>query len=449
MQKAKSTLTLIVIALITSSFCYPQWIVIYGGNADDRAYSIQQTSDGGYIVAGSTESFGEKNYDCLILKLHSDGSIDWQKSYGGNGYDQARSIQQTLDGGYIVAGSTESFGKKNQDLWILKLNCDGTVVWQKSYGGQHKDYARSIHQTADYGYVVAGTTWSFSKGKSDVWVLKLKFDGTIDWQKTYGGNGYDQACSLHQTSDGGYVITGMTKSFGAQDHDFWVLKLNSNGTIIWQKAYGGFYTDYGRSIQQTRDMSFIVAGWTRSFGGGDYDCWVLKLNPDGNIAWQKIYGASGSDHANFIHQTDDGGYIVAGWTDSFGAGNYDLWILKLKPNGAIAWQKTYGGNDMDYAESIRQTSDGGYIVAGNTMSFGVSRVRFNPWVLKLDANGEIHDCNAMGTSEVFVSDTSVTAKDTNAIPQDTFSKPFDTSVIPQDIETAVSLLCPSSSQPGL
>jgi len=439
---------LIATTLITSSFCYPQWIAIYGGKGDDRAYSIQQTSNGGYIVAGTTESFGKKNHDLWILKLNPNGAIAWQKTYGGNGYDQARSIQQTSDGGYIVAGTTESFCKKNHDLWILKLKGDGTVVWQKSYGGQYKDDARFIHQTADHGYVVTGNTWSFSKGKSDVWVLKLKFDGSIDWQKSYGGNGYDKACSIYQTSDGGYVITGITKSFGAQDHDFWVLKLRSNGTIIWQKAFGGFHTDYGRSIQQTRDMSYVVAGWTRSFGGGDYDGWVLKLNPDGNIVWQKTYGGSGSDHANFIQQTDDGGYIVTGWTDSFGKKNLDLWIFKLNPNGKIVWQKTYGGNDIDYAESVMQTSDGGYIIAGGTMSFGFTRkAGFNSWVLKLDANGEIHDCDVMGISEVFVSDTSVTAKNTNAIPQDTFSKPIDTSVIPQVIETEISLLCRSPLQP--
>ncbi|MDI6733382.1 MAG: hypothetical protein QME16_05630, partial [Planctomycetota bacterium] len=164
------------------------------------------------------------------LKLTSTGSIDWQKTYGGTGSDSAQSIQQTSDGGYIVAGVTQSFGTGSADFWVLKLTSTGSIDWQKTYGGTGYDRANSIQQTADGGYVVAGNTTSFGAGSNDFWVLKLNNDGTVAWQKTYGGTGGETANSIRQTADGGYIVAGNTPSFGAGSADFWVLKLNPDGT---------------------------------------------------------------------------------------------------------------------------------------------------------------------------------------------------------------------------
>ncbi|MDI6787632.1 MAG: hypothetical protein QME51_04610, partial [Planctomycetota bacterium] len=264
------------------------------------------------------------------LKLTSTGSIDWQKTYGGTGSDSAQSIQQTSDGGYIVAGVTQSFGTGSADFWVLKLTSTGSIDWQKTYGGTGYDRANSIQQTADGGYVVAGNTTSFGAGSNDFWVLKLNNDGTVAWQKTYGGTGGETANSIRQTSDGGYIVAGTSDGAGV---DFWVLKLNSDGSVVWQKTYGGTGDEYARPIQQTVDGGYIVAGYTTSFGVGSYDIWVLKLNNDGTVAWQKTYGGTGGETANSIRQTADGGYIVAGNTPSFGAGSADFWVLKLNPDG--------------------------------------------------------------------------------------------------------------------
>ena len=354
----------------------------FGGNSKDKAYSIQQTTNGGYIIAGCTTSFGAGGYDLYILKLNLDGSLAWQKTFGGNRDDVAYSIQQTTDGGYIVAGSTYSFGAGSSDLYIVKLDSNGTLIWQKTFGGGLEDFAYFIQQTTDGGYIVAGYTNSFGSGGYDVYVLKLNSDGGLAWQKTFGGNGDDYSYSIQQTTDGGYIIAGYTTSFGSGGRDVYVLKLNSDGDLAWQKTFDG---DEAYSVQQTTDGGYIVAGYAWPFGSGVY---VLKLNPSGDLQWQKTFGGEPSDKAYSIQQTTDGGYIIAGTKGTFGPDSRDVYILKLNSDGTLAWQKKYVGSNDDYAYSIQQTTDGGYIVAGSTNSFGAGWE--DVYILKLDSNGELH-----------------------------------------------------------
>jgi len=362
----------------------------FGGNGDDVAHSVQETRDGGYIVAGHTKSFGVGG-DAYVLKLNSDGNLAWQKTFGGNGDDVVYSVQETTDDGYIVAGYTNSFGAGGYDIYILKLNSNGTVIWQKTFGGGLDDKAYSIQQTTDGGYIVAGYTNSFGSGSYDVYILKLNSDGSLAWQKTFGGNNEDYAYSIQQTTDGGYIVAGYTRSLGAGKYDVYVLKLNSDGNLAWQKTFGGSVEDYAYSIQQTTDGGYIVAGYTISFGYGNRNAYVLKLNSDGNLAWQKTFSVSGNAESYSIQQTTDGGYIVAGKESLYKLGNYnyDVYIVKLDSNGESVWQRTYGGNNYDEAYSIQQTTDGGYIVAGYTRSFG-SPDYYDVYILKLDSNGELH-----------------------------------------------------------
>jgi uncharacterized delta-60 repeat protein len=407
------------------------WAKSYGGRYRGNANSIRQTRDGGYIVAGYAYTVGGSYCDCddfWVLKLNSDGTVSWQKTFGGTFWDEANSIQQTSDGGYIVAGKTGSFGVGAYDLWVLKLNNDGCVAWQKRYGGAAK--ANSIQQTTDGGYIVAG---SFGAGYTDFWVLKVNSDGTVSWQKRYGGASDDYATSIQQTSDGGYVVAGHTESFGAGGGDFWVLKLNSAGIISWEKTYGGRDYEGAESIQQTSDDGYIVAGVTHSFGAGNYDFWVLKLNSDGTVSWQKTFGGTDYDWANSIQQTTDGGYILAGYAQSFGVGLYDFWVLKLNSDGTLFWQKRYGGAFWDEASSIQQTSDGGYIVAGKTGSFGAGA--YDLWVLKLKSDGTIPFNPASGAQ---MADTNAVPVDTNCTVTDTTATAVDTSATVTDTDaTAV------------
>ena len=353
------------------------WQKTFGGKDNDGASSIQQTTDGGYIIAG------DKGGDVYILKLNSKGEIEWQKTFGAKDYDEANSIQQTADGGYIVAGD------KGGDVYILKLNSKGEVEWQKTFCGEGIAGAFSIQQTKDGGYIVAGLTEPFGSEEADVYILKLNSKGEIDWQKTFGDQVVDQANSIQQTKDGGYIVAGVTGSFGFGEQDAYILKLNSKGEIEWQKTFGGDGFDIATSIQQTTDGGYIAAGWTESFGSGEYDAYVLKLNSKGEVEWQKTFGGKDYDEANSIQQTTDGGYIVAGWTKSFGSGGADVYILKLNSKGEVEWQKTFGGGDSDGAFSNLQTTDGGYIVAGWTWSFGSGGA--DVYILKLDSKGEVEE----------------------------------------------------------
>jgi len=364
------------------------WQKTFGGLDNDVANSIQETADGGYIVAGWIEFVRSGKEDAYILKLNARGDVEWEKTFGEK-YSkyETKSVQQTRDGGYLVAGWTYSFNSGGYDAYILKLNARGEVEWQKTFGGMKDDEANSIQQTADGGYIVTGWTYSFGSGGQDVYILKLNSKGEVEWQKTFGGMKDDEANSIQQTADGGYIVAGCTKSFGSGGQDVYILKLNSKGEVEWQKTFGGKYDDVANSIQRTTDGGYIVTGWTYSFGSGGYDAYILKLNARGEVEWQKTFGGKYDDVANSLQQTTDGGYIVAGWTKSSGFGYEDAYILKLNARGELEWQKTFGGVDSDGAVSIQQATDGGYIVAGWTYSFGSGKEDI--YILKLNSKGEV------------------------------------------------------------
>ncbi len=387
-----------------------QWKKCMGGTGDDRVNCIKQTNDGGFIVAGQTNSNNgdvsdnHGGYDYWIVKLSNSGDIEWQKCLGGTNNDYATCIQQTNDGGFIVAGYTcssngdVSGNHGSYDYWIVKLSNSGDIEWQKCLGGENDDRANSIQQTTDGGYIVAGKTSSMYGDVSgnhcidDYWIVKLNSLGDIQWQKCLGGNGTDISTSIQQTSDGGYIVAGYTFSNNGDvsgnhgSYDYWIVKLSNSGNIEWKKCLGGTYEDYAACIQQTNDGGFIIAGQTNSNDGnvsgnhGNYDYWIVKLSNSGDIEWQKCLGGTGEDWAYSIQQTNDGGFIVAGYTrsnDCDVSGNhalygivyyYDYWIVKLSNSGDIEWQKCLGGTNEDYATCIQQTNDGGFIVAGYTCS---------------------------------------------------------------------------------
>lgn len=431
-MKAKTTL--LIILLLTINFVYAQttfqciqWKKSLGGINQDYASSVKQTSDGGYIVAGSSRSndgnvtghHGSTDYnDYWILKLDGNGIIQWERSLGGTNTDWASSIIQTSDGGYIVAGysnsddgdiTTHHGSTDYSDYWIVKLDGNGNIEWQKSLGGTGTDGAADIRQTTDGGYIVAGYTnsndgdvsgYHIGEGTpTDYWIVKLNSNGDIEWQKCLGGTATDGASSIEQTSDGGYIIAGGSYSndgdvsghhgafgrFGTTD--YWIVKLTNNGTIQWQKSLGGIYYDYATSIQQSSDGGYIIAGYATSNDGDVtghhgtpsdivWDYWIVKLDNNGTIQWQKSLGGMNLDLASSIQQTIDGGYIVAGYsysndgdvTGHHGSSYQDYWIVKLDNNGTIQWQKSLGGTRDDFAHSIQQTVDGGYIIAGHSDS---------------------------------------------------------------------------------
>jgi hypothetical protein len=368
-------------------------------------------------------------------------AIQWQKSLGGSGNDVPSFIQQTNDGGFIVAGQSNSNdgdvsgNHGSADFWVVKLSSIGAIEWQKSLGGSGFDNATSIQQTDDGGYIVAGGSLSndgdvsSNYGESDFWLVKLSEVGTIEWQKSLGGSAIDGANSIQQTNDGGYIVAGSSNSNDLDvsgNHgldDFWVVKLNNTGLIEWQKSFGGSATDIPLRIVQTNDGGYIVTGWTSSddgdvsgFHGGLNDCWVVKLNNLGTTEWQKSLGGSGADYASDIQQTNDGGYIVAGRSSSIDGdvtgnhGTNDYWIVKLTSVGTIEWQKSMGGSMNDLTSAIDQTNDGGYIVTGQSISndgdVSGNHGSFDYWVVKLntcqpnESNLTFNECNPFSVNGI-------------------------------------------------
>ena len=314
--------------------------------------------------------------------------LTWDRTYGGRSDDGASCLIQTTDGGYAVAGLTSSKGAGNADFWLIKLDHQGNMIWDRTYGGSGSDWARSLIQTTDGGYMVAGPTLSKGAGKSDFWVIKLDYQGNMIWDRTYGGSGSDWAWSLIQTTDSGYAVAGLTNSKGAGNVDFWVIKLDHQGNMVWDRTFGGSDDDGAYSLIQTTDGGYAVAGVTFAKGAGNADFWLIKLDHQGNMVWDRTYGGSNRDCANSLIQTTDGGYAVAGWTRSKGAGKSDFWMIKLDSQGNMVWDRTFGGsNDDGDPSSLIQTTDGGYAVAGATSSKGAGKSDF--WVIKLDAQGNL------------------------------------------------------------
>ena len=305
-----------------------QWVQAYGGEGVSSFYSIQQTADGGYVAAGET-GLGGGFANAWVVKVDAGANIVWQKIFGGPGDEYAWSVHPTVDGGYIVAGKTDWVGAGQRDAWLMKLDASGTPIWQETFGGRDFEALLSVQPTPDGGYLAVGRTNSFGAGSTDAWLLKLDASGRVAWQRTIGDKGGDAASSVSPTSDGGYIVAGETNSYGWGGADAWVLKLDANGSILWQSAYGGARDEYANSVQSTADGGYIVAGYTSTFGAGGSDAWVLKLDGSGNVVWQKTYGGAGNEAALSIAPIAGGGYVLAGYTSSFGAAGGDAWVLRL------------------------------------------------------------------------------------------------------------------------
>ena len=381
------------------------WDKTFGGNSEDMGFSIIQTEEGGYAIAGYTillrrekkddwrSKLGyiilekSKKQDFWIIKLDKNGNMEWDETFGDEGTDVANSIIQTKDGGYIIAGFIWTVYASKQDICVIKLDESGNIEWEKTFDKDEHDIPYSIIQTKDGGYAIAGGTGKRFWGEVNCWVIKLDAKGNMEWDNNFGGTGWDEIYSIIQTKDGSFITTGCVWSKGAGRGDVRVAKLNKRGNLVWDKTFGGSENDETRSIVQTEDGGYVVAGFTVSEDTGDRDIWIIKLDKEGNKVWDRTFGGTSEDWANSIIQNKNGDYIVAGWTKSIGVGKTDVWIIKLNKRGDLVWDKTFGGSENDEAHSIIQTNDGGYAVTGWTKSKGTGNA--DVWVIKLDENGNL------------------------------------------------------------
>ena len=352
----------ILIILFFSNNLYASWFRTFDINHEDFGRSVQQTTDGGYIIAGKTWGYGFYNF--FLIKTNVNGYSSWIKIIGKSDcWDEGYSVQQTTDGGYIVTGNTNYNGYSVCDVWLIKTDSNGDTLWTKTYGGTIEDWGQSVQQTTDGGYIVVGFTESFGAGSWDVWLIKTDSNGDTFWTRTYGGSSGEVAYSGQQTRDGGYIITGFTSTYGAGHYDVWLVKTDSNGNALWTRTFGGVNEERGYSVQQTADNGYIIVGYTLSFGAGDYDVWLIKTDSNGDTLWTRTYGSIDDDRGYSVQQTTDGGYIITGYTESY-AGWDDILLIKTDSNGDTLWTRTYGGVYEDKGYSVQQATDGGYIITG-------------------------------------------------------------------------------------
>lgn len=344
--------------------------IIYGGDGYDEARSIYQTTDGGYIVAGTSGSYPSGNSDVFLLKIDSVGAIQWFKFPGGTDLQAGYSVQQISDGGFIVAGLTDAGDFGGYDVYLMKTDVNGDFLWSKTYGGADWDFGYSVEETTDNGFIIGGTTYSFGKGEQ-MYLIKTDASGDTTWTKTYGGEGKERANCVAQTTDGGYVLTGYTSSYGAGEKDIYILKTDAVGDSVWAKTYGTADNDEGTFADITSDNKIIMCGYSENYQDGKTYAFYAKLDNAGTQSFSNYLGTPvGDELPNIIRETSDGGFAYAGGVFGIGAGNKDYRLVKVDAGGGYQWGKTYGGANDDISNSMLVTSDGGFILAGSTMSYG-------------------------------------------------------------------------------
>jgi hypothetical protein len=354
------------------------WTRTYGSTQNDQAYWAQETADGGYIVVGDTQfpSFGD--HDVYLLKTDANGDTLWERHYGGEKDDLGRSVFQTFpDSGYLVIGITESFGAGRNDVYLIKTDADGDTLWTKTYGVvKVHDRARAAWQTSDGGYVIAGDSHHLWAGYDyDMYILRTDADGDTLWTRVYGTGRVDErAYSVRELPDGGYIVAGYTGPEDASNYDIYLMKISAAGDSLWTQTYGGSDQDYGYSVALAADGGFVVAGYSSSYGtclAEQCDVCLIKTDADGGTIWMRTYGGPKNDYAYSVQAVPGGGYIVAGATYSFSAVQRDIFLLKTDEDGGTVWSRTFGSAGHDVAQYVQITSDGNFLLAGKTSSFGM------------------------------------------------------------------------------
>ncbi len=354
---------------------------IYGGEKWDEGVSVVPSLDGNFVIAAWTDSFSKDNADIYLTKLE-----EWEKTFGGENDDIATSMVRTKDGGYIITGLTSSFKVSYYDVYVLKVDKNGNKQWEKTYGGEGYDRGNSIKETKDGNYIIAGITESYGSGFEDIYVIKLNSKGDILWHKEYGTSGYDRAYDIIETSDGGYLMAGSVQNKNNNSEDGYILKLNSKGETQWVKSFEGKKNERFYSVVEAKTGGYIAVGETSSYGKGKSDVYLVKMDKNGKVLWEKNFGGDGRDEGQSVILANDGkSLMVVGMTE-VSTGQYDGFCAKIDENGKLIWMKNYGGDGLDRINSICATPNR-YTLVGATQSFGAKSC--DVLVLKIDENGNI------------------------------------------------------------
>jgi hypothetical protein len=348
----------------------------FAGSGIDRGHSVQQTLDGGYIITGYTSSYGCGSDDVWLIKANVIGVEEWNQTFGGGNGDQGKSVKQTTDGGYIIAGGTYVNEINYSDVFLIKTDENGIEQWNQTYGGKDSEHGESVQQTSDGGYIITGYRSPIDRFAFEVILIKTDSLGNEQWNQTFGlKNHINQGWYVIQTSDEGYILTGRTDSYGAGELDVWLIKTDENGNELWNQTFGGTSDDFGYSVQQTSDGGYIVSGGSL----------LIKTDENGNELWSKTFSGGTRLGSFSMQQTNDRGYILTGYLVSYGSVDDDVWLIKTDENGNELWNQTFGGGSTDIGYSVFETTDNGYIIAGFTNSYGAGFS--DVWLIKTDSSG--------------------------------------------------------------
>jgi hypothetical protein len=360
------------------------WTRTYGGSDQETAYALDITSDGGYILAGCTRSYGAGSDDVYLIKTNALGDTVWTRIYGGTGQDEARSVQRIPGSGFVVGGFTASYGAGNRDMYLLRTNASGDTFWTRTYGTSYTEYGYCARGTSTGGYILAG----FTGISSSFWVVNTDDMGDSLWALRHGSG---SAHCVRQLSDGGFAATGYR---GGVNASVYLVRTDPAGDTLWTKTYGGSTWEQGDDLEQTSDGGFIIAGHTDSFGAGSDDVYLIKAFGDGTVDWTRIYGGINTDQGHDVEELPDGGFVVVGETSSFGTMTTDVYVVRTDAIGDTLWTRTFGGIGSDRGYAIEPTSDGGFVIAGETSSYGAGNSDF--YLIRLGPEYECGDGNGDG-----------------------------------------------------
>ncbi len=370
----KNLFTILILIILLSSSIVAQigppdtlWTRRYCCGYQSAGYDVQLTSDGGFIFVGSTVPPGRVYPDLYLVKTDANGDTLWTRAYGGLYSDRGYSVKQTVDRGFIATGKTISYSVGLGDIWLVRTDSNGDTLWTLSYGYADDDRGNCVCQTSDGGFIVVGTTGETWLQTARILLIRVSADGDVLWSRTYG-EGMEAGWSVQQTSDGGFIVLGTTGTYSIGYADIYLMRINIEGDTLWTRTYGDVRNDVGYSIQITSDEGYIIAGATDSYGVGNSDFYLIKTNSIGDTTWTRTYGGRDYDGAFSVEQTSDEGYILTGNTQSFGAGYDDIYIIRTDSVGDTLWTKTFGSDHNDHGYSAKQTFDGGYIVVGRFRS---------------------------------------------------------------------------------
>ena len=350
------------------------WEKIYGGEDDDIAYGIVALENGESAIVGTCKSFGAERTDICVSRMSADGKMKWTILLGGKKEDEGKAIARAADGNLFILGMTKSLAKDyDRDIYVAKVTLEGKLLWQKAIGGDRDENPGGIAGTDDGGVMIVGDTESFGKRYRDMYIAKLTKEGKTVFARTIGGKKTDEAHALTRMKDGNFALVGMRESSGKGYEEFFAMKIDQNGKSLWTKTFGDYDDDSLESVTATVDGGIVAVGKTRSYGSEQTDLTVMKLSSEGKILWHKIYGFKYYEYGNAVTMTREGGFMLAGGTSTLGKGSHSVYMLALDKNGSLLWSHVYGGDDRDIAHAMALMSDGSVITVGQSESFSRSK----------------------------------------------------------------------------